>query len=158
MAELQVFSTPEEEFLHWHGVVNAGIQTTVEAAWYAGKALLQVKDSREYGTFGPWLEEQDISSRTASRYMELARLSDSPLVANLSGGIVDTLKALKAPVAASKQAEKSDHQKPLSRYEKTLVEVDHLKKESDELRRENADLRHMVRKAIREPGKKHIII
>ena len=145
MAELQVFSTPEEEFLHWHQVVDSGLRTTLEAAWKAGKALEEIKASRDHGTFGTWLEEQGVASRTARRYMELARAfpSNRPPMADMSGGIVDTLRMLKAPVARSeKQAEESDRQKPLSRYEKTLVDNDHLKKEADELRRKNADLQH----------------
>ena len=149
MTEIQVFSTPEEEFKHWHELVNTGIRQTWEAAWHAGKALLQIKASREYGSFGTWLEEEGVASRTARRYMELARAfpEERPLWPKCGGGggIVDTLKMLKAPAASSEkeaEAEESDPHKPLSKYEKTLVDNDHLKKEADELRRKNADLQH----------------
>ena len=97
MEEVQQFSTPELAFEHWHQKVHSGLRTTLEAAWYAGKALEEIKASRDHGTFGTWLEKQGVASRTAQRYMELARAFPSnPLpMSHLSGGIVGTLKALK---------------------------------------------------------------
>ena len=108
MGELQ--RTPEQRFEHWHQQVCSGLRTTVEAAWNAGKALEEIKASRDHGTFGTWIETQGISSRTARRYMELARAfpSKRPPMADLSTGLVGTLKALKP---------KPDHSKLVYHYQ-----------------------------------------
>lgn len=103
MGELQ--RTPEQAFEYWHQQVCSGLRTTLEAAWHAGKALEEIKASCDHGTFGTWLETQGVASRTARRYMELARAfpSKRPPMADLSTGLVDTLKALK-PASPGRKA------------------------------------------------------
>lgn len=65
----------------WQAKVEQHQVSAVEAAWHAGRALLEAKEICGHGKFQPWVEENfSAGYRSAARYMKLAanvtRVSD----------------------------------------------------------------------------------
>lgn len=64
----------------------------VKRAWLVGKLLNKAKERLGHGKFGPWrkdnvLDKNDISERTALRYMRMAEITDLP-------GLLDSGRSL----------------------------------------------------------------
>ena len=89
----------------------------------------------EHGAWLPWLEENDISQRTAHRLMHLHYEYQISQLGEF-GSVAAALKAIPKP--SSPQGD-TDEPKPLTAQEKWLVERDDLVKENWELKVELQD-------------------
>ena len=88
-------ATPEQRAVHWHGRVGVGMRQTVEAAWFCGQALLDVKSRKKHGRFSPWLETVGIGKRTAQRYMQIfSAYPNASAATHLTGGIEGAIREL----------------------------------------------------------------
>ena len=102
---------------------------TVEQAWECGRLLTELKETMEHGTWLPWLEENDISRRTASHFMRLHHAYPQMGKLGVFGSVDAALKALPKP---SNPEGDANEPKPLTAQEKWLVERDDLVKENPE--------------------------
>jgi hypothetical protein len=57
-----------------HTASEAALQTSIEKATKAGELLIEAKDEVPHGQWLPWLQQVGVPTRTAQRYMQLARV------------------------------------------------------------------------------------
>ena len=86
-----------------------------QAAWHAGKILVDVKEQLSHGEFGPWLEKYfDGSRSSAEQYMRLARRYANPQLVTEMGGQKKALEAVATPRPKPESAPEPEPYEPLA--------------------------------------------
>ena len=146
MSELaKIQESAEDRFRrHWAEAGRFG-RKTVEQAWYAGKALMEVKEERGHGGWGDWLAAEDIAERTSHRLIELAKRATQTRQLGEFGSVEEALKSL--PALAGKQRPHKAPPKPdpvLSPAEETEVRLEEQTQRADLLQSDLADAKDQI--------------
>ena len=98
MMELaKIQESAEDRFRrHWGEAGRFG-RKTVEQAWYAGKALIEVREDRGWGNFKGWLEVEGVSRDIAYRMIKRAERAPEMLQIATFSSVDEALKSLPAP-------------------------------------------------------------
>ena len=143
ISDVTVFSgNAEERFRQYYAEVQSYGRRTVEAAWHAGRALVEVKASLPHGEWLPWLDRQGVSKGAADRFMKLAQELQIPQLgefASITDAVESAQKAKKAREAAEAEAER----------ERRKTEAEEAEAEAREAR-ERAEHDRLIAKAAEE--------
>ena len=102
-------------FLHWTDVNRHG-RLAVEAAWWCGSALLEMKAAVEHGDYENALFDLDIQRRTANRMTRLAREFKYDSLSHFDT-VSEALKSIEAP-AKAKPTKAAVDERPIETTEK----------------------------------------
>ena len=135
---------------HWGEAQSFG-RKTVEQAWCAGKALIEVRKDRGWGNFKGWLEVEGVSQDIAYRMIKLAeRATDNLQIANF-GSVDEALRSLPAPEPKGKPRGRPALPEPdpepdpvLSPAEETEVRLEEQIQRADALDSELAEVKDQI--------------
>ena len=89
--------TAEDRFRRYWAEAQGFGRKAVEQAWYAGKALIEVREDRGWGNFKGWLEVEGVSRDIAYRMIKLAERAPEMLQIATFSSVDEALKSLPAP-------------------------------------------------------------